>query len=261
MTDVQKHCSAREEAYAIFNMAWKVSLATFCRIALGTISTAFVGHLGADELAAAALAGIWVGGAQVLIYGFAVSLCTLCGQAYGAKNYQLVGIWLQMGIVFLTVFAIPIVISCFYVDTILSFVNSDPKVLALADTYARYSSLSIWPQCVYCALRQYLQAMEIVTPATLVAGISVIVSLFANYFLINGVGNLWSGFGFIGAPLAQFVCSLFQLLALYLYACYYKRYHELTWGNGWTWKCIELKRIRRFLNLSVGMAVNMVRIL
>ena len=65
------------EAYAIFSMAWKVALATFCRIGLGTINTAFVGHLGPNELAAAALAGIWMSGAQVLIYGFAVSLCTV----------------------------------------------------------------------------------------------------------------------------------------------------------------------------------------
>ena len=66
-----------KEAGAIWRMAWKVSLATFCRISLSTISTAFLGHIGSKELAASALAGIWAGGVQIFIYGFAVSLCTV----------------------------------------------------------------------------------------------------------------------------------------------------------------------------------------
>lgn len=113
--------SAIEEACSIWNMAWKVSLATFCRIALGTIGTAFVGHLGKNELAAAALAGIWISGTQILVSGFSVSLCTLCGQAYGAKNFQLVGVWLQLGLAFVTVACIPVIISFFYVDKLLRY--------------------------------------------------------------------------------------------------------------------------------------------
>ena len=73
----EKELSVVQEACAIWDMAWKVSLATFCRIGTFTIGTAFVGHLGKNELAAASLAGIWTNGAQVLVFGFAVSLCTV----------------------------------------------------------------------------------------------------------------------------------------------------------------------------------------
>ncbi|GLE04105.1 hypothetical protein PINS_up013016 [Pythium insidiosum] len=109
--DRERPPTVHEEACAIWSMGWKVSLATFCRISLSTISTAFLGHLGSNELAASALAGIWTNGVQILIYGFAISICTLCGQAYGAKNFELVGIWLQFGIIFLTLLSIPVMIS------------------------------------------------------------------------------------------------------------------------------------------------------
>ena len=81
-----------------------------------------------------------------------------------------------------------------------SFVSDDPEILALADTYARYSALSVWPTCAYCALRQYLQAQEIVNPATIVAGSSVGVSVLANYVLIYGFAG-YGALGFIGCKL------------------------------------------------------------
>jgi hypothetical protein len=66
-----------EESLVISKMAWKVSLATLCRTLLPAITTAFLGHLGSQELAAFALANIWVSGLQTVIYGFSVSLCTV----------------------------------------------------------------------------------------------------------------------------------------------------------------------------------------
>ncbi|OQS03427.1 Multidrug/Oligosaccharidyl-lipid/Polysaccharide (MOP) Flippase Superfamily [Thraustotheca clavata] len=244
------------EARAIWKMAWKVSLVTVCQTSLPTISAGFLGHLGNNELAGSALANIWISGVQVVIYGFAVALCTLCGQAYGAENYELVGIWLQLGIFFLTLFTIPVCFSFFYVDVILSGLTDDPIVLGFASTYAKYSALSIWPQCVYYALRQYFQAQEIVTPATVINVLSVFVCIGANYILIIGVDGYIDGLGFIGSPLAQFIASVFQPLALVLYACYYRRHHEKTW-YGFTWDCLERERVKRFLSLSLGMTVNM----
>ncbi|RHY22369.1 hypothetical protein DYB25_003266 [Aphanomyces astaci] len=120
------------EARAVWKMAWKVSLVTVCQTSLPTISAAFLGHLGMNELAGSALANIWISGVQVVIYGFAVALCTLCGQAYGAQNYELVGIWLQLGIFFLTLFSIPVCISFFYVEHIFVYLCDDVQVLAFA---------------------------------------------------------------------------------------------------------------------------------
>ncbi|DAZ96168.1 TPA: hypothetical protein N0F65_009567 [Lagenidium giganteum] len=248
--------SFMEESCAIWTMGWQVSLATFCRISLSTISTAFLGHLGSNELAASALAGIWTNGVQMLIFGFAISLCTLCGQAYGAKNYELVGVWLNLGLLFLTLFSIPVMISYFYVDHILSFVTSDQEVLKLANTFARWSVPTVWPQAVYCALRQYLQAQEIVTPATIISIVSVFVCVISNQVLIYGFGPI-PAFGFIGSPLAQCVASFFQPTALIGYACWYKGYHKKTWTGFDIKECLHYDRVTRFLSLSLGMTLNL----
>ncbi|OQR90099.1 Multidrug/Oligosaccharidyl-lipid/Polysaccharide (MOP) Flippase Superfamily [Achlya hypogyna] len=238
------------EAKAISKMAWKVSVATLCRTFLPAITAAFLGHLGSTELAASALANIWVSGLQTVIYGFSVSLCTLCGQAFGAGNYELVGIWFQLGVVSLSALSVPICISFYYVDSILCYVSDDKEVIALATQFSRYSILSVWPQCFNCALRQYLQAQEIVTPGTVVSSVSVVLCVATNYLFIYH----W-GFGFVGSPLAQFIADVFQPVALLAYAVGVRRYHEPTWF-GWSWDCVRPDRVRRFLWLSFTMTLN-----
>ncbi|KAF4142372.1 MatE [Phytophthora infestans] len=245
-----------EEARAIWSMGWQVSVTTFCRISLSTISTMFLGRIGSRELAASALANVWTGGVQILIFGFAVSVCTLCGQAYGAKNYRLVGVWLQLALLLLLLLSVPVMVSFFYVDRILSAVTDDREILALADTYARFLAPSVLPQAVYCALRQYLQAQEIVRPATIISVASVAVSLGSNYLFIYGCGSL-TGLGFIGAPIAQSVASIFQPTALVIYAFWYKGYHKKTWF-GWDLRsCLQWERMRTFAYLSAGMTMNL----
>ncbi len=75
--------------------------------------------------------------------------------------------------------------------------------------------------------RQYLQAQEIVYPATIINISSVIICIGANYILIYGF-FLIPGLGFVGSPLAMFIASAFQPIALVLYACVLKKYHQRT---------------------------------
>ncbi|KAL4158927.1 hypothetical protein PRNP1_004701 [Phytophthora ramorum] len=244
-----------EESCAIWNMGWLVSVTTFCRISLTTVSTAFLGHLGSKELAASALASVWTNGVQMLIFGFAISVCTLCGQAYGAKNYALVGVWLQLALIFITLLSIPVMISFFYVDIVLRLVTDDVEVLLLADRYARYLAPTVLPQAIYCALRQYLQSQEIMEPPAVIGVASVGVSLVTNYVFIYGCGP-FPALGFIGAPIAQSVSSIFQPVALVMYGFWYKGYHRKTWAGFDLAACMQWERVRTFVSLSVGMTIN-----
>ena len=50
------HPSAIEEFNAMLDLAWPVTIATIARVAMYNIDTAFLGHLGVDQLAGGALA-------------------------------------------------------------------------------------------------------------------------------------------------------------------------------------------------------------
>ncbi|KAI8536349.1 hypothetical protein RHMOL_Rhmol10G0250300 [Rhododendron molle] len=60
------------------------------------ITQAFAGHLGDHELAAVSIAtNVVVGFNFGLLLGMASALETLCGQAFGAKKYHMLGIYMQ----------------------------------------------------------------------------------------------------------------------------------------------------------------------
>jgi MATE family multidrug resistance protein len=70
--------------------------------------------------------------------------------------------------------------------------------------------MSFLPTTIYMALRQYMQAAEIVTPAAIVSGGTVAVNIGLNQLLIWGVGA-WPGLGFVGSPVATPMSMVFQL--------------------------------------------------
>ncbi|KAI5669794.1 hypothetical protein M9H77_19647 [Catharanthus roseus] len=82
-----------------------VGPAIFSRLAsysMFVVSQAFAGHIGDLELAAMAISSsVIVGFDFGLLLGMASALETLCGQAFGAKRYYMLGIYLQRSFIVL----------------------------------------------------------------------------------------------------------------------------------------------------------------
>ncbi|KAK4794028.1 hypothetical protein SAY86_012022 [Trapa natans] len=79
---------------------WRiVGPAIFSRVAaysMNIVSQAFAGHIGSVELAAFSIANTVIVGFNFgLLLGMASALETLCGQAFGAKRYHMLGIYMQ----------------------------------------------------------------------------------------------------------------------------------------------------------------------
>eukprot|EP00253_Pinus_taeda_P006322 PITA_06322 len=122
---------------------WRIAgPAIFTRVALyGTnvVTQAFAGHLGELELAAISIASTVVVGFNFgLLLGMASALQTLCGQAYGAKQYHMMGIYMQRSCIVL--FFVAILLLPIYI-----FATPILKLLGQADDIAELSgSVSIW---------------------------------------------------------------------------------------------------------------------
>nr|CCA20382.1 Multidrug/Oligosaccharidyllipid/Polysaccharide (MOP) Flippase Superfamily putative [Albugo laibachii Nc14] len=245
----------QNELTVLISMALQVSLSTFARIALTSIDAAFLGHLGTRELAASSLASIWTSVPLVGVWAGASALITLCGQAWGARNGFLTGIWLQIGLLVTSILTIPVFIWYWCVGYVLAISTADVDVVRLGTRFARILSLSIWPSLMYACIRLYLQSMGIMAPTTIVGILSICVAIGANYFLIYGGIRGWEGLGFDGSPLATVVASWFQPLALISYAILYKQMHLQAWG-GWNRKALTIDRFRIFIKMSGPVAAN-----
>lgn len=246
----------RAEFASLVSMALQVSLSTFARIALTSVDYAFLGHVGTLQLAAASLSSVWTTVPLMLVWGACGALTTLCGQAWGAKNGELMGVWLQMGFVMVTILVIPVFVCFWNVEYVLVLSTDDPEIIRLGVRFARIVSFASWPSLVYVCLRSYFQSMSVMTPVTVVGTISIGVAITANYLLIYGCLG-WSGLGFDGSPLATVIASWFQPIALISYCVVYKKMHRVAWG-GWDLKALTVDRIKTYTSLAFPIAINVV---
>lgn len=119
-----------------------VGPAIFSRLAtysMLVITQAFAGHLGDLELAAISIANnVVVGFDFGLLLGMASALETLCGQAFGAKKYYMLGVYMQRSWIVLF-------ICCVLLLPLYLFASPALKLLGQPDDVAELSGMvSVW---------------------------------------------------------------------------------------------------------------------
>ena len=131
-------------------------LLLYCR---SMISMLFLGRLGELALAGGSLA---VGFANITGYsilsGLAVGMEPLCGQAFGAKKFTLLGLCLQRTILLLLFTSIPISLLWLYMKHILLLCGQDEAIATQAQSYLLYSIPDLLAQSFLHPLRIYLES-------------------------------------------------------------------------------------------------------
>lgn len=139
-----------------------VGPAIFSRIAsysMFVITQAFAGHLGDLELASISIAtSVIVGFDFGLLLGMASALETLCGQAYGAKNYRMMGVYLQRSWIVLFVCCILLLPLYIFASPVLKLLGQPADIAELSGIV----SMSLIPLhfslCFQFPLQRFLQS-------------------------------------------------------------------------------------------------------
>ncbi|GFP81118.1 protein transparent testa 12 [Phtheirospermum japonicum] len=83
---------------------------------------------------------------------------TLCGQAYGARRYELLGVYLQRATVVLTLFSLPIVAVYLLSRQLLVLIGESMRVAAMASVFV-YSLISqVFVYAANFLFQKFLQA-------------------------------------------------------------------------------------------------------
>ncbi|XP_057492712.1 protein DETOXIFICATION 27-like [Actinidia eriantha] len=99
------------------------------------IAQAFAGHLGDHELAAVSIASTVVLGLNFgLLLGMASALETLCGQAFGAKKYHMLGIYMQRSWIVLFLCCVLLLPIYLFASPILKLLGQSPDIADLSGT-------------------------------------------------------------------------------------------------------------------------------
>ncbi|KAF8023391.1 hypothetical protein BT93_F0792 [Corymbia citriodora subsp. variegata] len=202
---------------------WIVALpAIFTRLStfgIYVITQAFIGHIGSTELAAYSLVfTVLVRFAYGILLGMASALETLCGQANGAKQYHMLGVYLQRSWIVLTICSICLVPLFIFATPLLKALGQEDGIAEVAGEISPWLIPVLFSLVVSFSCQMFLQAQSKNMIIAYVAAFSAVVHLCLSWLLTGKYK-----FGVVGAMasaiLAYWIPNIGQLMFVLCGGC------------------------------------------
>ncbi|KAL9975274.1 hypothetical protein ACROYT_G012423 [Oculina patagonica] len=217
-----------DELKGLFTLAWPTVLGYFFYHLVAMISLFFAGRVGEVELAAGTLAISFINVTGPSLYiGLGSAVETLSSQAFGAKNFRMVGVVLQRGVWILGITCILTWTLWINTELLLLTVHQKKNVAYLTQEFVLICLPASIGNFLFLLLQRYLQTQGIVKPILYVGLISNGVQIGINSLMMF-VFNL----GFRGVAFSWALSTMTMFLLMFSYMKAFKL-HKQTWP-GWT---------------------------
>ncbi|KAL6995209.1 Protein DETOXIFICATION 48 [Sarracenia purpurea var. burkii] len=204
-----------EEIKAIGKISGPTAMSGLLLYSRAMISMLFLGYLGELELAGGSLS---IGFANItgysVISGLAMGMEPICGQAFGAKQWKLLGLTLQRTVLLLLSTSIPISFMWLNMNRILLWCGQDKDISSTAHTFIVFAIPDLFLLSLLHPLRIYLRTQSITLPVTYCSAISVLLHIPLNFILV-----VYFKMGIAGVAMAMIWTNLnlFLLLCSFIY--------------------------------------------
>ena len=251
--DIDAPISYRNHLTDATNITYPIILSEIFQNTLPLIDLAFVGQLGKEELAAAALATVWFNLWNATMTGFMTSIDTFLSQSFGANQYESFGAWTGNSLVvtmLATVVVSGIVALC---QPAMHAFGQQPS---LADTAGQFSYRLIpglFPYYAFKVFTKYLQSQNNLAPSVIIGIISNGLNALFNWGLIYHAGG--DGLGLMGAAWATTLTRFAEFILIAFYMLTQKNKMKETWPTlqieNLRWNVIE-----PFIKLAISGALS-----
>ncbi|TKY48745.1 TRANSPARENT TESTA protein 12 [Spatholobus suberectus] len=207
----------------------------------------FSGHLGNLELAAASLGNT---GIQIFAYGLMLGMGsaveTLCGQAFGAQKFDMLGVYLQRSTILLSLAGVVLTVIYVFSEPVLIFLGESPRIASAAALFVYGLIPQIFAYAVNFPIQKFLQAQSIVAPSAYISAATLVVHLVLSWVAVYKIG-----LGLLGASLVLSLSWWIIVIAQFVFIVKSERCKR-TW-QGFTWEAFS--GLPGFFKLSAASAV------
>ena len=246
--------TARDELRRLLRLAWPIALVQLGNMAMGIVDTLFVGRVGVDALAAAAIGNAFLYGTLLVGQGVVLGMDPLVSQAHGAGDGRAAGLALQRGLVLAAVVTAAASLLLLGTAPGLVRLGQDPALAAQAGRYVAVQIPTLGAFFGYLALRSYLQGREIVRPALLVMLVANVANALFNWIFV--FGHLGApALGLVGSGLAT-ALSRALLLGGLAFLVVTARLHEGAW-TPWSRAAFDGRELRRLAAIGIPIGLQM----
>ncbi|XP_011047999.1 PREDICTED: protein TRANSPARENT TESTA 12-like isoform X1 [Populus euphratica] len=205
------------------------------------------GHLGNLELAASSLGN---NGIQIFAYGLMLGMGsaveTLCGQAYGAQKYEMLGIYLQRSTVLLMATGIPLMMIYIFSKSLLILLGESDTIASAAAIFVYGLIPQIFAYAANFPIQKFLQAQSIIFPSAYIS-----IGVLVVHLLLSWIAIYKLGWGLLGASLVLSLSWWVLVGAQFVYILASRNFKH-------TWKGFSLQAFSglwEFFKLSIASAV------
>ncbi|XP_062106951.1 protein DETOXIFICATION 41-like [Humulus lupulus] len=211
------------------------------------VTLIFCGHLSALELAGASVASVGIQGlAYGIMLGMASAVQTVCGQAYGSKKYQAMGIICQRAIVLHLGAAVLLTFLYWFSGSILTAIGQSDSIAEQGQIFTRGLIPQIYAFALSCPMQRFLQAQTIVNPLAYMSAGVFVFHVFLSWLVVDVFG-----LGLLGAALSLSFSWWLLVLSNGIYILLSPSCNH-TW-TGFSWKAFT--GIWPYFKLTVASAV------
>ncbi|CAN1246070.1 Protein DETOXIFICATION 21 [Linum grandiflorum] len=133
----------------------------FSTFGINVVSQAFIGHIGPTELAAYSLVfTVLLRFCNGVLLGMASALETLCGQSFGAKQYHMLGVYLQRSWLVLFICATLMLPVLVFTTPILEFLGQEPYIAEVGGKISLWLIPVIYASIPSFTCQMFLQAQS-----------------------------------------------------------------------------------------------------
>ncbi|KAK4772638.1 hypothetical protein SAY86_014413 [Trapa natans] len=234
------------EAKKLWYLAGPAIFTSICQYSLGAITQLFAGHVSTLTLAAVSIENSVIAGFSFgVMLGMGSALETLCGQAFGAGQLDMLGIYMQRSWVILNSTAV--VLSLLYVfgTRILKLIGQVEQIADSAGILALWMIPQLFAYAMNFPIAKFLQAQSKIMVMAVISAVVLVLHTVFSWLLM-----LKLGWGLVGAAVVLNVSWVTIVVAQLVYI------FSGTCGRAWSgfsWKAFH--NLWGFVRLSLASAI------
>ncbi|CAA7048580.1 unnamed protein product [Microthlaspi erraticum] len=234
------------EMKLLFRLALPAILVYLVNSGMNISARIFAGHLGSQELAAASIGNSCFSLVYGLMLGMGSAVETLCGQAYGAHRYDMLGVYLQRATIVLALVGLPMTILYTFSYPILLLLGEPKMVSCMGSLYIAGLIPQIFAYAVNFTAQKFLQAQSVVVPSAYISTAALLLQISLTWITVYVMG-----LGLMGIAYVLTISWWVIVVAQTVYITNSPRFRH-TW-TGLSWRSVQ--GLWSFFKLSAGSAV------
>ncbi|XP_014503416.1 protein DETOXIFICATION 33-like [Vigna radiata var. radiata] len=234
------------ESKKLWRLAGPAIITSICQYSLGALTQTFAGQLGDLALAAVSVENSVIAGLGFgVMLGMGSALETLCGQAYGAGQMRMLGVYMQRSWVILFITALLMLPIYIWSPPILALLGETSQISHAAGKFALWMIPQLFAYAANFPIQKFLQAQgKVLVMLWVSVGVLVFHTVFSWLLILK------LGWGLIGAAITLNASWWLIVIGQLLYIFITKS--DGAW-TGFTW--LAFVDLFGFVKLSLASAV------